>query len=198
MSDCGCGMEAKNELERKTLRIVLLINIVMFFVEFTFGFIAQSTGVVADSLDMFADASVYAISLYAVGKSLLLQTKAAKASGVIQILLALFVLFEVIHRFIVGSEPISFMIMILGAMALIANTISLILIAKHQDAGVHMQASLIFSKNDVIANIGIILSGLLVWLLDSHYPDLIIGLIISLIVLRGGIQILQTTQQTSQ
>jgi len=184
-------MEANNELERKTLRIVLFINVLMFFIEFIFGLIAQSTGVVADSLDMFADASVYAISLYVVGRSLLLQTKAAKLSGAIQILLAVFVLFEVIHRFVVGSEPISMMIIILGSLALMANTISLVLINKHRDAGVHMQASLIFSKNDVIANIGIILSGVLVWLLDSHYPDLIIGFIISIIVLRGGIQILR-------
>ncbi len=184
-------MEARNEQERKTLLIVLGINAFMFVFEMTLGLLAQSTGLIADSLDMFADATVYAISLYAIGKSSDLKTKAAKLSGIAQIFLALVVLADVLRRFILGSEPVSALMMGVGFIALLANATCLSLIAKHRNGGIHMRASLIFSKNDVIANIGVILSGILVWALGSRYPDLVIGSVIAVVVLRGGLQILK-------
>lgn len=184
-------MQATNARERKTLMIVLAINAFMFVFELALGLIAQSTGLIADSLDMFADASVYAVSLYAVGKSAALKGKAAKLSGLLQAALAFVVLFDVIRRFLFGSEPVSALMMAVGGVALIANSACLALISKHRDGGVHMRASVIFSKNDVIANLGVILSGALVWLLGSRYPDLIIGFIIAAVVLRGGVQILR-------
>lgn len=195
MSGCGCEMEARNAQERKTLLIVLGINAFMFVFELVLGLLAESTGLIADSLDMLADAFVYSISLYTVGKSANLKTNAARVSGVAQIILALLVLADVLRRFIYGSEPVSTLMMGVGFTALIANSICLSLIAKHRNDGVHMRASLIFSKNDVIANIGVILSGALVWALGSRYPDLVIGLVIAAIVLRGGIHILKESAE---
>ncbi len=195
MSDCGCEMEARNAQERKTLLIVLAINAVMFVFELVLGLVAQSSGLIADSLDMFADASVYTISLYAVGKSALLKTRSAKLSGITQVSLALLVVVDVLRRFIFGSDPVSGLMMSVGVVALVANAVCLSLIARHRQDGVHMQASYIFSQNDVIANAGVILSGVLVWVLHSRFPDLIIGLIIGLIVLRGGIRILKAAKQ---
>lgn len=191
MAGCGCEMEARNELERQTLRIVLGINAFMFLFEIVLGWMAESTGLIADSLDMLADALVYSISLYAVGRSGILQDRAASLSGVVQILLALLVLADVLRRFLHGSEPVSALMMGVGSVALVANAICLMLIAKHRDGGVHMRASLIFSANDVIANLGVIVSGGLVWLSGSRYPDLIIGTAIAWLVLYGGIRILR-------
>jgi cation diffusion facilitator family transporter len=196
VSDCGCEMEARNEHERKTLLIVLGINAFMFVFEMTLGLLAQSTGIIADSLDMFADATVYAISLSAIGKSSDLKTKAAKLSGVTQIFLALVVLADVLRRFILGSEPVSALMMGVGVIALLANATCLSLIAKHRNGGIHLRASLIFSKNDVIANIGVIFSGILVWVLGSRYPDLVIGSVIAVVVLRGGLQILKEAAES--
>jgi len=195
VSGCGCEMEAGNSGERKTLLIVLAINAFMFIFELALGLIAGSTGLVADSLDMFADAAVYSLSLYAVGKSGTLKGKAARYSGILQSILAFLVLFDVLRRFIHGSDPVSVLMMVVGAVALIANATCLALISKHRDGGVHMRASVIFSTNDVIANIGVIISGALVWMLDSRYPDLVIGFIIASVVLRGGIHILKEAAQ---
>ncbi|MDD2701349.1 MAG: cation transporter [Sideroxydans sp.] len=191
MAGCGCEMEARNEQERRTLRIVLGINALMFVFEIVLGWLAQSTGLIADSLDMLADALVYAISLYAVGRADALKDRAATLSGVLQMGLAVLVLADVLRRFIYGSEPVSMLMMSVGAVALVANSICLMLIAKHRDGGVHMRASLIFSANDVIANLGVIVSGGLVWLLGSRFPDLAIGFIIAGLVLYGGIRILR-------
>ncbi|QKX16900.1 cation transporter [Microbulbifer sp. YPW1] len=191
MSDCGCNPAQAEKLERKTLIALLSINGLMFAVELILGWLAQSTGLIADSLDMLADALVYGISLYAVGRGVMLQVRAARISGILQILLGAGVLLEVLRRLLFGSEPHSLLIMSVGAVALIANIICLALISKHREGGMHMRASWIFSANDVIANLGVIVAGVLVALLGSRLPDLIIGSIISLVVIRGGWKILR-------
>jgi cation diffusion facilitator family transporter len=196
MPDCGCEVEIKNKDERKVLWLLLAINAVMFFVEFAFGWFADSTGLIADSLDMLADATVYAIALYAVGRSLQRKAHAALASGIFQIILAIAVICEVIRRFISGSEPLSELMISVACIALIANIACLLLIAKHRNGEVHMRASWIFSKNDVLANIGVIIAGTLVHITGASYPDLVIGIIISIIVLRGGISIVRDARST--
>ncbi len=176
--------------ESSTLRVLLGINAFMFVVEMAAGLIAQSTGLIADSLDMFADAAVYGLALYAVGHSVKMQVRAAHLAGVLQLILALGVLGEVVRRFVFGSEPESLIMIAIAFLALIANTFCLLLISKHRDGGAHMKASWIFSANDVVINVGIIVAGALVAWTDSHYPDLIIGTIVGFIVLNGARRIL--------
>lgn len=177
--------------------MVLLINAAMAVFEVVTGLLAESTGLIADSLDMLADAMVYAISLYAVGRSALHEQRAARLSGVLQIALALIVLIDVLRRVWLGSEPVSALMMTVGLMALVANSTCLWLLNAHRDEGVHMRASLIFSANDVLANAGVILSGLLIWITGSRYPDLLIGFLIVLLILRGGIRILREAAASS-
>ena len=198
MSDCDCGIEQTDKLERKTLIFLLLINASMFVTELTLGLLAQSTGLIADSLDMLADASVYGLSLYAVGKGVLYKAKAAHISGVLQVILGIGVLLEVFRRLLAGSEPQSLLIIAVGAIALLANVTCLLLISRHRKGGVHMRASWIFSTNDVIANLGVILSGVLVGITGSGMPDLIIGTIISVVVVRGGIKIMREAKATRE
>ncbi len=189
MSGCGCEIEIKNGEQRRVLIWLLAINGVMFVAEMIAGVMADSTALIADSLDMLADATVYAIGLYAVGRSLLVKAKAAQISGIFQVVLGLGVLFDIARRAIIGSEPESMMMIAVGGVALIANTICLVLIYQHREDEVHMRASWIFSKNDVIANLGVIVGGLLVAYTGSSYPDLVIGLVIAAIVVHGGLAI---------
>ncbi|WP_246068464.1 cation transporter [Microbulbifer harenosus] len=185
-------------MERKTLVALLSINAFMFFLELVLGLIAESTGLLADSLDMLADAFVYGVSLYAVGKAVAKKASAARISGYLQILLGVGVLFEVLRRLFFGSEPQSTLIVVVGIVALLANIVCLGLISKHRSGGVHMRASWIFSVNDVLANLGVILSGALVAILGSRYPDLLIGMIISALVVRGGIQIVREAREAEK
>lgn len=190
MTDCGCEFEARSAEQRKTLQIVLGINAVMFAVEITVGILAESTGLAADSLDMLADASVYAVSLYAVGRAARIKRRAATASGVLQILLGIGVLLEAARRFVYSGEPVGVAMIAMGAVALTANALCLWLLAKHRHGDVNFRASWIFSANDVMANAGVIVSGMLVIALDSQVPDLLIGALIAAIVIRGGVKIL--------
>lgn len=193
MSGCGCGddIEATNQAERRVLLALLVINGVMFVVELVAGIVADSTGLIADSLDMFADATVYGIAFYAVGRSLKAKRYAAVLSGGFQILLALGVAIDVLRRAIYGSEPVSDLMMIVGTIALVANLSCLALLSKHREGEVHMRASWIFSVNDVLANLGVIFGGVLVLIFGSRWPDLVIGAVIVLLVMRGGVRILQ-------
>ena len=177
--------------ERFTLRLLLSINGLMFLIELAVGCWAQSTGLIADSLDNFADAAVYALALYAVGKSAKMKLRSAHLAGWFQLVLALGALSEVIRRFLFGSNPDSLLMIAMAGAALVANISCLFLISKTRESGVHMKASWIFSANDVIANSGVILAGLFVAWTGSRYPDLIIGLIIGVIVLTGAYRILK-------
>jgi len=190
-SEAKASAKEAETQETSVLKWLLAINAAMFFIEIIVGWIAQSTGLIADSLDMFADAAVYGLALYAVGHSVKMKLRAAHLSGWLQVILALGALSEVIRRFIFGSEPVSSLMIGFGFMALIANVTCLLLIFKSRESGAHMKASWIFSANDVIANLGVILAGFLVALTGSHYPDLVIGLVIAMIVLTGARRILK-------
>lgn len=185
--------DAQQEAQKESgiLKWLLAINGIMFVIEITIGWWAQSTGLIADSLDMFADAAVYGVALYAVGRSTRLKLRSAHFSGWLQLMLAFGALSEVVRRFMFGSEPASVLMMSMGLAALAANVLCLVLIAKSRNRGAHMKASWIFSANDVIANLGVILAGGLVAWTGSRYPDLVIGLIIGVVVLNGARRILQ-------
>ena len=186
MSGCDCEVEIKDKSQRRTLILLLSINALMFVLEFGIGWWAESTGLIADGLDMLADAMVYGVGLYAVGRAAHVKANAAMLSGFLQLLLGLLVISDIIRRIIYGSEPVSLLMMGVGSVALIANIVCLRLIMSHRRGEVHMRASWIFSKNDVIANLGIIIAGALVWSLDSRWPDIIIGSIVAIIVLHGA------------
>jgi Co/Zn/Cd efflux system component len=194
MSDCGCSIEIKNQQQKQILYALLAINGVMFVVELLAGIIGNSAGLIADSFDMLADALVYLISIYAIGKAYTKKLSAARISGYLQITLGSLLLLEIARRFFYGHEPQSALMIGISLLALVANVICLMIINKHKEGEIHMRASWIFSKNDVIANTGVILAGVLVYWLQSRWPDLIIGLLIVSVVIRGGFTILSETR----
>ncbi len=196
MAGCGCQAESAN-LERRTLRILLALNGVMFFVEGVTGWISESTGLLADSLDMLADAVVYGTALLATGRAQASKVRSAKVSGVVQMSLGFGVMFEAVRRMIFGSEPISTWMIVVGLAAFLVNVSCLCLLAKHREGEVHMRASWIFSTNDVIANVGLIFSGILVMFSGSRLPDLFIGIAVSIFVIRGGRRILREARHAN-
>jgi Co/Zn/Cd efflux system component len=177
--------------EAGTLRVLLALNAAMFVVELVAGWLAQSTGLLADSLDMLADAAVYGLALRAVGRPPELKRRAAHASGWLQLALAFGAFTEVARRAAFGSAPEPPAMIGVSLVALAANVTCLVLIHRHRHRGAHMEASFIFSANDVLANLGVIAAGLLVAWTGSRAPDLVIGAAITAIVLRGAVRILR-------
>jgi Co/Zn/Cd efflux system component len=174
---------------------VLIINFVFFVIEMMTGFFSRSMGLIADSLDMLADALVYGLSLFAVGGTIFKKKRIAKLSGYFQFLLAVMGIVEVIRRFLEYEDIPDFRTMIIvSLLALIGNGTCLYLLHKSKSEEAHMKASMIFTSNDVIINIGVMMAGSLVYLLNSKYPDLIIGSIVFLIVLRGSFTIFKISR----
>lgn len=186
----------EDQNQRKLLWSVLVINFVFFIIEMTTGLISKSMGLVADSLDMLADSFVYGISLFAVGGTLIRKKRIAKIAGYFQIILAILGFAEVSRRFF-GAEllPDFRTMMIVSSLALVANGICLYLLQKSKSKEeAHMKASMIFTSNDVIINLGVIVAGLLVFWLDSNKPDLIVGTIVFLLVIQGAFRILKLSK----
>tara|TARA_R110002050_G_scaffold171113_2_gene303093 strand:- start:358 stop:1119 length:762 start_codon:yes stop_codon:yes gene_type:complete len=178
--------------QSRLLWIVLVINFAFFGIEMTTGLISRSMGLVADSLDMLADSFVYGLSLFAVGGTLIHKKRIAKLAGYFQILLAAVGFLEVLRRFFGAEKLPDFTTMIIVSIfALIANGICLYLLQKSKSKEAHMQASMIFTSNDVIINLGVITAGLLVHWTHSNTPDLIVGMIVFILVTQGAIRILK-------
>jgi Co/Zn/Cd efflux system component len=171
---------------------VLIINFAFFAIEAAAGLISKSMGLVADSLDMLADGIVYGLALLAVGAAVRRKKNVAKFAGYFQVLLAVIGFIEVVRRFAGIEEMPNFQTMIIVSLfALTANIICLYLLLKNKSKEAHIRATVIFSSNDVIINAGVIFAAILVYYLNSSYPDLIIGAIVFILVMFGAYKILQ-------
>ncbi len=183
----------ENANQKKLLWSVLIINLGFFIIEMTTGIISKSMGLVADSLDMLADSFVYGISLFAVGGTLIKKKRIAKFAGYFQITLAIVGFIEVLRRFFGTEQLPDFSIMIVVSIfALIANGICLYILQNSKSKEeAHIKASMIFTSNDVIINLGVIIAGILVSWLNTNKPDLIIGTIVFVVVIQGAFRILK-------
>jgi Co/Zn/Cd efflux system component len=181
--------------QSKLLWTILIINFAFFIIEMSTGIISKSMGLVADSLDMLADSFVYGLSLIAVGGTVLKKKRIAKYAGYFQITLAIIGIVEVIRRFL-GYEalPVYSTMIIVSIFALIANGICLYLLQKSKSNEAHMRASMIFTSNDIIINLGVIVAGVLVHWLNTGLPDLIIGIIVFGLVIQGAFRILKLSK----
>ncbi|QTE23247.1 cation transporter [Polaribacter cellanae] len=186
----------ENKNQKKLLWSVLIINFVFFIIELTTGVISKSMGLVADSLDMLADSFVYGISLFAVGATIIKKKYIAKLAGYFQIALAIIGFLEVLRRFFESEKLPNFSTMIIvSVFALVANGMCLYILQKSKSKEeAHMKASLIFTSNDIIINLGVITAGILVNYLNTNKPDLIIGTIVFILVVQGAFRILKLSK----
>lgn len=185
----------KTRIQKGVLIQVLIINLSFFCLEMITGFMADSMGLIADSLDMLADSIVYSLSLLAVGAHESKKKMVAGVSGYFQGFLAIMGFVEVLRRFLgYGENPDFKMMIVISVLALIGNIICLNLLKRSKSREAHMQASMIFTSNDVIVNAGVIIAGILVYFTVSRIPDLIIGAIIFILVGRGAYRIIKLSR----
>jgi cation diffusion facilitator family transporter len=186
---CGMGSGSGSAQERRILIIVLLINATMFALEFSAGLAANSTALLADSLDMLADAIIYAIGLFALGRASHWRARAALTSGLFQMALGAGIAIEAIVKIFVDVLPDVATMGLFGVLALLANTVCFVLLSRFRDGDINLRATWICSRNDVIGNVGVLIAAGLVMWLESGWPDIIIGLMIALVVIRSALRI---------
>lgn len=188
--------EANTSKERRVLIIVLALNAVLAIALTVTGVIADSSGLIANALDNGSDVLVYAISLFAVGRSVRWKRIAAAASGGLLLVFALLVLVDTLRRFLTGSEPIGLLMMIMALIAAVVNLICLRLLKGLKEQDVNLRAAETFSANDFIANGGILVAGVLVAWTGQSWPDLVVGLGVVAVASKGGFDILRDALQT--
>jgi Co/Zn/Cd efflux system component len=190
MSGC-CAVEARNQSERKLLWLVLSLNATMFMVEFIAGWLADSSGLLADSLDMLADSAVYGLSLYAVGRSLSHKARSALLNGCLQLSLGLLILVDIGRRIWLGSEPQTEIMTWIALLALLVNTLCFAVLYQFRRGDINLRASWICSRNDMLANVGVLVAAIMVSKLNSSWPDWLIGALIATIVIRSALLIIR-------
>lgn len=173
------------------LKIVLAINAIMFLIELFGGIMARSSAVLADSLDMFGDATVYAFSLYVLNKSQLWRARAGLLKGVIMAVFGFGILAQLIYRIVSGSVPVAETMGLIGTMALAANLWCLYLLYTHRQDDINMRSTWICSRNDIIANCGVLIATYLVVKTGSAWPDWIAGATIALLFLSSAFGVIQ-------
>lgn len=179
----------RTDIPSRALTTLLALNATMFVVELASGWRAESMGLIADGLDMGADAAVYLLALLAIGAAESRKLRAARFAGRVQLALAVLAMLELARRAIIGSAPEPPTMVAVSLVALAVNIWCLVLLRRHRHGEVHLQAAWIFSATDVQANLGVLLAGALVALLDSAIPDLVVGAVVCGLVLRGAIRI---------
>jgi Co/Zn/Cd efflux system component len=190
-TDAGSSASTDITAERRVLVIALVINVTLFVAELAAGLVSRSMGLLADSLDMLADAGVYGLSLVAVGGSLQRKKRLASVSGYLQFGLAAVGLIEVARRFLTNDTLPDVRTMILVSLvALGGNIATLLVLRRAKNPEAHFQASWIFTANDIKVNGLVIASAVIVAITDNPMADLLAGAGIFVIVANGARRIL--------
>ena len=177
---------------RRVLQIVLAINLAMFVAEFTAGLLARSTALMADSVDMLGDALVYILSLYVLGRSLRWRAGAALIKGIVIAAFGIWVFAEVIMKIAGGVVPTASTMGLFGGIALVANLVCLGLLYRYRNRDVNLSSTFECSRNDVIANVGVIIAAAGVAALDSFWPDVVVGTVIAALFFRSALRVLRS------
>lgn len=176
--------------QRRVLIVVMLINLAMFVAEFGGGLVARSSALMADSVDMFGDAVVYALSLYALDRGARWEAGTALAKGGIILAFGLAVIIQIGDKIVNGVPPSSTLMLTFGGVALAANLTCLALLWRFRAENVNMSSTFECSRNDVASNIGVLVAASLVGLTGSTWPDIAVGAIIALVFLRSAWRVL--------
>ena len=193
--DKACALDALREKQGRILRIVLAINVVLFLVELTAGIIASSTSLMADSLDSLGDALVYAFSLHVLFRNARWKAGAALIKGMIMLGFGIAITVALIVRALTPVVPVAEMIGGFGIFALACNLACLVLLTRHRGDDINMESVWLCSRNDIIANVGVIFASLGVAWTGSMWPDFLVGSVIAAIFLRSSFYVVSRALQ---
>jgi cation diffusion facilitator family transporter len=184
------GLNTLREKHRKVLILVLAINAVLFIVEAMAGFLAHSTALLADSLDMFGDALVYGFSLYVLWRSAESKAMAAMLKGAIMAVFGFGVLIEAVYKILAGVVPVAETMGIIGLLVLMGNGICFLLLFRHRSDDLNMRSTWLCSRNDIVANLSVLIAAAGVKVFDSSWADILIGAAIAVLFLRSAFTVL--------
>jgi Co/Zn/Cd efflux system component len=191
MDECCAVITEVSRRQRRVLRIVLALNAAMFLLEMGAGLLARSTALLADSADMLGDALVYGVSLYAVGRGTAWQARAALLKGGLMAAFAAGVLVQVVVKLARGALPSADVMGVVGLVAFAANALCLTLLWRLRDDDVNMRSAWLCSRNDVLANVGVLGAAGAVAATGFGWPDIAVGLAIAWLFGASAVRVLR-------
>ena len=184
-----CQASDSNVGYRRILWVALGINVSMFLVEIGASFIAGSVSLRADALDFLADALNYIIALAVIGLTLRWRACAALVKGGIMALFGLWVADTIVSNAIIGSVPEATVMSTIGLLALVANVSVATLLYRHRASDSQAMSVWLCTRNDCIANAGVILAGAGVWISGTPWPDLAVAAVVACLGLSSAVRI---------
>ena len=189
--DKGWEIDRLRERQSKILWIALGINLGMFVLELTFGLLSGSTALLADSLDMLGDALVYGFTLYVVGRSDRWKAGAALIKGVVMAGFGTMILIQICFSLLFPELPDFRMMGSIGLIALVANGTCLLLLTRHRGDDLNMRSTWLCSRNDIIANVGLLAAAAGVFVSGSPLPDLFVALVVTAVFIKSSVYVIQ-------
>jgi cation diffusion facilitator family transporter len=186
-------LTALRDEHKKVLTIVLVINAVLFVVEAAAGLLANSTALLADSLDMLGDSLIYGFSLYVLWRSAQWKAKAALLKGAIMAVFGTGVLIQAIYKAIAGAVPVAETMGVIGLLVLLGNGLCFVLLYRHRSDDLNMRSTWLCSRNDIIANLSVLVAAVGVKIVDASWPDILVGAAIAALFLKSAFTVLRAS-----
>jgi len=189
MSESCCGKTGPSPVDHQTRRILLLVmiaNAVMFGVETIGGHAVGSLALQADALDFGADAATYAITLWAIGKSDAVRTRAALVKSASMLFVGLAILAGAAFKIASGAPPEAPPMGVIGALALAVNLGAVILLLGFRHGDANLRSAWLCSRNDAVGNLLVIFAAIATAWTQSLWPDLVVGIVMCLLFLSGS------------
>lgn len=176
---------------KRALWIVVLLNVGYGVIEIFGSFLSGSQALQADALDFVGDGLISFLGLIAVGWGLAARTKAALLQGVFLGLLGLGVIGSTLYRVFVEHEPETLLMGGFAVVAFIVNVAAALVLLPHRKGDANMRAVWLFSRNDAIGNLAVVVAAVLVWALSSSWPDLLVAFAVAGLFLQSAWSIIR-------
>lgn len=197
MSDCCSDthtVDAMRDRQRGTLLVVLCINAVMFLVVAGAALFANSSALLADSLDNLGDALTYGLSFLAVSSTAAVKARVALFKGCLILAAAIFVGLSVVYRLFEPGVPVFEVMGVFSLLGLAANSLCLFLLWRHRHEDVNMSSVWECSRNDIASNLAVLVAAGAVWLTGAAWPDLVVALALLLLLVRSALRVIMAAR----
>jgi len=195
---CGAAAAQLALRQRGVLKTVLVINAAAFVIMVVAAMQAHSSALLSDSFDYLGDALTYLVSLWAVGRSMHAKTQVARIKGGLIVTAGLLVLVQLGWRAWHPAEPLFAWMGAFSLLGLFANGWCLLLLYRHRGDDLNMSSVWICSRNDVAANLSVLLAAAGVWAFDAAWPDRLVALGLAVLLLRSGFGVLRDAARSTR
>ena len=198
-SSCGCTGDTKraerDPAYRRALWIVVLLNLGFGLIEIVGGFLADSQALKADALDFIGDGSISLLGLIALGWTARARSQVALAQGLFLGTLGVGVIAFALWRAMNAVAPEAELMGVIGIVALIVNVTAALVLARFREGDANVTAIWLFSRNDAIANVAVVIAAVLVGWTGAAWPDLAVAGVIALLFLHSAYEIVRNARR---